>query len=188
VRCGGVPSDSRHHCELGVPKRHTVRSYCSSLRISIHYGQGFGWSAQAPRRPEWEPIRIAVGTTELPARSVGLRNPRRDCPFEFTNEPLETGAKKRTRIRRSPIRHRKMKEPFRREIVRAGLQASLTRLDASTKDDNSQSRCPYQPFTLLCELSWASLLQWKQAEFAPGRPRNCKTPSHNSLFQARTHY
>jgi len=166
------PSDFKAHLRDRKYKRHTARSYCSSLRIAVNKARAFGWSPSRPEVPEWEPIRKAVAQRGC-GKIVGYAIREGIVPSEFTNEHLETWAKKRMDSAKSYSATVKMKEQFRRQIVRAGLQASLPRLTLATKK-NTNLAVPLSGLPVALRTELESLLKWKQAEFAPGRPRKCK--------------
>jgi hypothetical protein len=152
-------------------KQNSVRSYSNFLRILLAKARNLGWSEySAELEGAWEEIRrVAARNRGCPGIALyAIRHGKK--PAEFTEPDLSTWREATIRDGRSAGYLAAVTSHFKKAAYAAGQGPNLPQLDFSQKTYG----LPLSKFAEPLRGEVLALLDWKTAEFSPGRPRRAR--------------
>jgi len=161
-------------------KRNSVRSYANFLSILLRTARELGWESPQLEIPDiWKPILAAMQKH----RGTGTRGQYYGCakivrwairqgktPSDFSDDDLRVWGEAFLKEGRSYEYMVSVKSNFRRALRENGLADKLPGISCNSAADR-QYGVPLREFPPPLRDEVEALLQWKQAPFAPGRPR-----------------
>ena len=163
-------------------KRDSVRSYSNFAAMLLRAAKDLGWASPQPEVPdEWKAI-LAVMQQHRPGNKRGqyygcakiiryaIRLGR--SPSQFCDEDLNTWCEAQLKRGRSYEYMNSVRSNFRRALTKNGLTEKLPAIRTAHK--YTPYGIPLRSFPARLRTEVEALLRWKQAVFAPGRPRRGK--------------
>jgi len=163
-------------------KRGSIRSYSNFAQMLLRAAKELGWESPQPEIPEeWKSI-LAVMQQHRPSNKRGqyygcakivryaIRLGR--SPSQFCDDDLNIWCEAQLKRGRSYEYMKSVKSNFRRALTKNGLSEKLPAICTSHK--YPPYGIPLRSFPARLRTEVEALLRWKQAVFAPGRPRRGK--------------
>jgi integrase len=165
------PAAFKLHLRQRKYKPHSIRSYRGFIRILVNKAKDLGWGPGRLEIPDcWKPILSAVkadGGTKIVRYAIRLGI----SPSKFSDDDLAVWAETLLAEGRSYLYVHNLKSRFRR-IVTSRYAKQFPQL-SKPSSAFQQYGVPLRDFPSALRADVMSLLKWKQADFAPGRPRKC---------------
>ena len=163
-------------------KRESVRSYSNFAAMLLRSARDLGWEPTQPETPEeWKSILTVLqqhrpsnksarycGWAEIVRYAIRLGK----SPSQFCDLDLDTWCEAQLKLGRSFEYIRSIKSSFRRALIKNGLTEKLPAISTSHK--YTPYGIPLRSFPTGLRNEVEALLRWKQAVYAPGRPRRGK--------------
>lgn len=177
-----IGPDFRLYLDQCRYKRGSIQSYSNFAGMLLRAAKELGWESPQPETPEeWKSI-LAVMQQHRPSNKRGqyygcakivryaIRLGR--SPSEFCDDDLNTWCEAQLKRGRSYEYMNSVKSSFRRALTKNGLTEKLPAICTSHK--YTPYGIPLRSFPAKLRDEVETLLRWKQAAFAPGRPRRGK--------------
>lgn len=153
-------------------KRHSIRSYCGFIKILTRKAKALGWLPRQPEVPEsWTSVLAAVkpyGCTNIVKYAIRHNL----TPSEFGSDELAAWEETMVSKGQSFSALHRQGSNFRSALRKCRLAHLFPRICQPSSRHRRYS-VPVSDFSPSLRTEVESLLKWKQADFAPGRPRKC---------------
>jgi hypothetical protein len=154
-------------------KSHSVRSYRGFIKILVSKAKDLGWRPRQSEIPQcWKPILPALKAQGLSSIvRYAIRN--EISSSNLSEDDLIAWADTLLADNRSLAYVNLLKARFRRTLVKSGLGAEFPHIYQPDSGLRKYA-VPLRYFEPALREEVTELLEWKQAEFAPGRPRKSR--------------
>jgi len=151
---------------------HSIQTYAQNIRRLVRLAEERGWlSDTQPIAELWAPILASLRKTRgAPAGVVRYAIKHGIPPQEFSEQHLQAWGEWMVRCRRKVHTVRIVRSQFRRAVVRAGLEHMISKLDCNPQR-TSDYGVPIDELPEPLRTDLRSMLTWKQARYAKGRPQ-----------------
>lgn len=151
--------------------RNSIRSYSNFASMLLRYAEVFGWSPpETPDvRDDWKDVLAAMPKTARIGGLIQFAIRLGKAPAEFTDADLDAWAQAQLENRRSYGYVVRIKSSFRRALSEYGLRSKFPGIVIHS-EQRERYGIPLRDFPKQLRAEVEALLEWKQVQFAPGRP------------------